>query len=292
MNASEIGKKLDNTKLIEAMEKLRADENRDTLRGFFEQVTGAILIAPAKLDKEPKPDENGRVRFDREENLKVNFSLLTNGDGEKVLPCFTDDATISASQFDKGFSRMILPYKKLVELVKSSNGVISGIAINPFTQNCFVSGEFIKNYEQLLKNENSRVKQHRFQKGDKVKLRTPKYQPVKMLEEAVAYLKTRPEVDRAFLQMFDDGKSDDKYLIVLEMAGDERTVLEELVPLIKPYSFGIDLIFMKSTSFVGWKVTTIAEPFYVREGYVPRKVEKPETGDTYAEDDVIAEDYE
>lgn len=290
LDVNKLGKSIKNTALLEAMKALRAEENHDNLRSFFKEVTNAVFIVPAKFDNEPVPDENGRVRF--EGNVKVNFVLLTNDKGDKVLPCFTDDETIAASQFGSEFRRVILPYERMSKVVLGSNGAIKGIAVNPFTENCLISDEFLRNYEENKENMNSNIQMRTFKGGDKVKLRTPKYKPVQMLEEASKFLRDYPQVSRAFLQMFDDGESDDKYLIVIETAAKERPIFEKMLPVIKPYAFGMDIVFMNTKSMIGWKVTTITEPFYVREGYVPVTAKKPVDDTEHTEEDIIAEDEE
>ena len=146
MDVKDIGKKIENVELVEAMHAVRENENKDTLKQLFESVVHAVFIVPAKFDQEPKPDENGKVTF--QDGVKINFSLLTNEQGDKVLPCFTDYESMASSQFNDGFQRIILPYKQLEDLVFNSNGNISGIAMNPFTENCFISGEFIRQYRE------------------------------------------------------------------------------------------------------------------------------------------------
>ena len=89
MNVKDIGKKIQNPELLEAMEAVKAKETDYRVARLFEMLAKAVLITPAKFDKEPQPDENGKVVIDS--NIKVNFSLLTNQSGEKVLPCFTDE---------------------------------------------------------------------------------------------------------------------------------------------------------------------------------------------------------
>ena len=131
MDVKDIGKKIENVELVEAMHAVRENENKDTLKQLFESVVHAVFIVPAKFDQEPKPDENGKVTF--QDGVKINFSLLTNEQGDKVLPCFTDYESMASSQFNDGFQRIILPYKQLEDLVFNSNGNISGIAMNPFT---------------------------------------------------------------------------------------------------------------------------------------------------------------
>ena len=130
MNVKDIGKKIQNPELLEAMKAVKAKETDYPVARLFEMLAKAVLITPAKFDKEPQPDENGKVVIDS--NIKVNFSLLTNQSGEKVLPCFTDEEILNASQFKDGFKKIILPYKQLAEMVYNSNGAIAGIVINPF----------------------------------------------------------------------------------------------------------------------------------------------------------------
>ena len=70
MDVKDIGKKIENVELVEAMHAVRENENKDTLKQLFESVVHAVFIVPAKFDQEPKPDENGKVTFqDGEDQL-------------------------------------------------------------------------------------------------------------------------------------------------------------------------------------------------------------------------------
>lgn len=107
MDVKDIGKKVTNPELLEAMRALKDKQEGDTMKTLFEAILKAVLIVPAKFDKEPQPDENGKIVLDK--NIKVNFALLTNQSGDKVLPCFTDEETLNASQFDDSFQKILLP---------------------------------------------------------------------------------------------------------------------------------------------------------------------------------------
>ena len=261
MDVKDIGKKIENENLVKAMKEVRANENSATLRTLFESVVHAVFVVPAKFDEEPKPDENGKVTF--QNGVKINFSLLTNEQGDKVLPCFTDYESMDTSQFAEGFQRIILPYKQLEDLVYNSNGQISGIAMNPFSDNCFISGEFIRQYRE---NSQTGLVQSKLKPGAKIKLRTPKYQPVQMLDVAKDYLVKSENINRAYIQMMEEEGQEDKYLVALEVIGDEKKTFAELIPLMKPYSFGIELAFVRTDNPLGRKVADLAEPFYVKEG--------------------------
>lgn len=263
MDVKDIGKKIENENLVKAMKEVRANENSATLRTLFESVVHAVFVVPAKFDEEPKLDENGKVTF--QNGVKINFSLLTNEQGDKVLPCFTDYESMDTSQFAEGFQRIILPYKQLEDLVYNSNGQISGIAMNPFSDNCFISGEFIRQYRE---NSQTGLVQSKLKPGAKIKLRTPKYQPVQMLDVAKEYLVKSENINRAYIQMMEEEGQEDKYLVALEVIGDEKKTFAELIPLMKPFSFGIELAFVRTDNPLGRKVADLAEPFYVKEGLV------------------------
>lgn len=266
MDAKDVGKKVENPVLLEAMRRLRENENSDTLRAFFGAVVHSVFVVPATFDKEPVVKADGSEVL--EQGVKINFALLTNGDGEKVLPCFTDEETFAASQFNEGFKRIIFAYKQVEDLVFNSNGNIGGIAMNPFTENCYVSGDFIKKYKE---HQETGLVENKIKPGAKIKLRQPKYQPINMLEEASKFLAEDGTVNRAYIQMMEEQGKEDKYLITLDMVegNDEKKVFAKLIPLLKPHSFGIEIAFVTSKSALGSQTMHMVEPFYTREGFVP-----------------------
>lgn len=264
MDAKDIGKKVENPVLLEAMKKLRENENGDTLRAFFGAVVNSVFVVPATFDKEPVVKDDGSQVIDP--NVKINFALLTNAEDEKVLPCFTDEESFAASQFNEGFKRIILAYKQLENLVVSSNGGIGGIAMNPFTENCYVSGEFIRKYKEQ---QDTGLVENKIKPGAKIKLRTPKYQPINMLEEASKFMAENGTVNRAYIQMMEEQGKEDKYLITVDMAEgqDEKDVFAKLIPIMKPHSFGIEIAFVTSRTALGFQCMHTVEPFYTREGF-------------------------
>lgn len=264
MDAKDIGKKVENPVLLEAMRRLRENENSDTLRAFFGAVVHAVFVVPATFDKEPVVAADGKQTL--EQGVKINFALLTNENGEKVLPCFTDEETFAASQFNEGFKRIIFAYKQVEDLVFNSKGGIKGIAMNPFTENCFVSGDFIRQYRE---HKETGLVENKIKPGTKVKLRQPKYQPINMLEAATKYLEEKGNVNRAYIQMMEESGKEDKYLITLDMVEgeDEKPVIAGLIPLLKPHSFGIEIAFVTAKGSLGSQTMHMTDPFYTREGY-------------------------
>ena len=52
MDVKDIGKKIENVELVEAMHAVRENENKDTLKQLFESVVHAVFIVPAKFERE------------------------------------------------------------------------------------------------------------------------------------------------------------------------------------------------------------------------------------------------
>lgn len=283
MDAKDIGKKVENPVLLEAMRRLRENENNETLRAFFGAVVHAVFVVPATFDKDPVIAADGKQTL--EQGVKINFALLTNGDGEKVLPCFTDEESFAASQFNEGFKRIIFAYKQVEELVLNSKGGIAGIAMNPFTENCFVSGDFIRQYRE---HKETGLVENKIKPGAKIKLRQPKYQPINMLEAATKYLEEKGNVNRAYIQMMEEEGKEDKYLITLDMVEgeNEKPVIAGLIPLLKPHSFGIEIAFVTTNSTLGSQTKIMTKPFYTREGFV----EPAADADGAAADDIATDE--
>ena len=76
----------------------------------------------------------------------------------------------------------------------------------------------------------------------------------------------KENVDRAYIQMMEEQGQEDKYLVALEVNGDEKPVFAGLIPLMKPHSFGIEVALVRADNMLGKKVTEVTEPFYVRAG--------------------------
>jgi hypothetical protein len=254
-------KKIDNSQLEAAIKAVRAEENPETRKAFFDAVTKAMYIVPVKLPSVPKLDENGKPVTN--EPVQVQISLLQNADKEEVIPCFTNDKEVDTTHASDLFRRILLPYNELVNIILGSQGRIVGMAINPFTETCFVSAKFMQEFKEF--NEKN-MEENKIKPGTKIKLRTPKYLPVDMLEAAKEYLKGCQNVRKAYIQMMEEPGKEDKYLIAIDMVGDTKYILKDLISVMKPMSFGIELAFVDVKNGLGKKVVQLASPFYDATG--------------------------
>ena len=250
--------KIKNDALLEAIEVLKAENNQQNLKNFIEKLLQARFILPATLDPKPVKDDQGRIMGDGKFRVK-NF-----------FPCFTNDEEFERAIKEVEVEKMALTYKEVAPLVLNSKGQIQGIVIDPYTVGMQVPDALIKTVDESRKSvleerKNTNIKKHTIPANTKIRLRSPKYMPVDMLEEAKKFFAERPNVKAAYIQMMEKENSDEEYLITIDFEGDEEDLFDSLLPKIKPLAFGIPIALTGTDNGLGKKVLENAEPFYKKE---------------------------
>ena len=228
----------------------------------------ARFILPATLDPKPVKDDQGRIMGDGK--FRVNFRVITDNTGKNFFPCFTNDEEFEHAIKEVEVEKMALTYKEVAPLVLNSNGQIQGIVIDPYTVGMQVPDALIKTVDEsrksvLEEHKNTNIKKHTIPANTKIRLRSPKYMPVDMLDEAKKFLAERPNVKAAYIQMMEKENSDEEYLITIDFEGDEEDLFDSLLPKIKPLAFGIPIALTGTDNGLGKKVTENTEPFYKKE---------------------------
>lgn len=256
----DIGEKITNEELRAAIADLKRENNQETRKAYLSCLFQAKFLVPASFDPKPERDEQGKpVSMDK---VKVSFKLLTNQKKDNFFPCFTDEEEFQAGINGSEAERVVLAYKELAKLVLDSNGVIAGFVINPNSDAMQMPAELIKKTESIGQ---SNISKKTIPANTKIRLRTPKYKPVDMMDAATEYFKQCPDVKAAYLQMIEKGDGDEEYLVTVDFKGDEKKLFEELLPKLKEYSFGIPVALTNTNNGLGAKVVENAEPFYEKE---------------------------
>lgn len=260
--------KIKNEALLEAIEVFKAENNQQNLKNFIEKLLQARFILPATLDPKPVKDDQGRIMGDGK--FRVNFRVITDNTGKNFFPCFTNDEEFEHAIKEVEVEKMALTYKEVAPLVLNSNGQIQGIVIDPYTVGMQVPDALIKTVDEsrksvLEEHKNTNIKKHTIPANTKIRLRSPKYMPVDMLDEAIKFLAERPNVKAAYIQMMEKENSDEEYLITIDFEGDEEDLFDSLLPKIKPLAFGIPIALTGTDNGLGKKVTENTEPFYKKE---------------------------
>lgn len=252
--------KMRNEKLLKAIADLKVDNTPETRIAYVNSLLEAKFLVPAVFEPKPERDENGKVI--NQEKIKVHFRVLTTENKEQVFPCFTNDAEFEKGFPEEGIERVLMEYKNLVPLIVGSKGAMSGFAIDPFGVNMPVTAALI---EQIEKNRLNAIQNQVKKESVTVKLRTPAYQPIDMMNAATEFFQSHSNVNAAYLQMMEKEDGSDEYLITVDLTGDDKQLFDDLLPLIKDYSFGIPITFTNTKNPLGLKVVENAEPFYQKE---------------------------
>lgn len=254
------GEKLKNDRLVKAISDLKKRNELETRNEYITSLLEAKFLVPATFDPKPKKDADGKII--QGEKVNVHFRILGTQKKEKVFPCFTDDEGFQKGFGEEDVEKVVLSYNELAQLILNSKGAISGFAINPYTDNMPVTASLIEKIEETKKNA---LKKQEMKPGSTVKLRTPAYQPIDMINVATEFFKKSPNVNAAYLQMMEKEDGEDEYLIAIDHTGDEQKLFADLMPIIKEYSFGIPISLTNSENYLGKKVMEKAEPFYKKE---------------------------
>lgn len=259
-----IGGNINNEDLKEAIKEIKEGSKEESSRKKFigSLICGKYLV-PATINPKPEVNEKGEIKSNGK--YKINFRIINNQDKESFFPCYTDD-----EEYDKGLEskntlnaeKVVLTYKELVQMVQRSEGKIAGFVINPFGNGMPVSAGLLDRLEQ--NKSNSAVSREMLKPNSKVKLRTPKYMPIDMLEKAKELLADEPEVNAAYLQMMEKEDGDEEYLIVIDTEGDAQKIFAKLAPELKEYSFGMKVAFTPAENPLGQKVIEHTEAFYLK----------------------------
>ncbi len=119
-----------NPVLVDAMATFKLDlTNREHEKAFLEAAIDAKYLLPAKIEQlQDQKTDDGQVP------TRVAFSVLTNPNGDKFMPAFTDEIELKKNR--KGMENeplqiAVVDFRALYNFVKS-NEEIKGVVINPF----------------------------------------------------------------------------------------------------------------------------------------------------------------
>ncbi|MBQ8921349.1 MAG: enhanced serine sensitivity protein SseB C-terminal domain-containing protein [Oscillospiraceae bacterium] len=119
-----------NPVLVDAMATFKLDlTNREHEKAFLEAALEAKYLLPAKIEQlKDQATPDGQVP------TRMAFSVLTNANGDKFMPAFTDEIELKKNR--KGLENeplqiAVVDFRALYSFIKQSEE-IKGIVINPF----------------------------------------------------------------------------------------------------------------------------------------------------------------
>ncbi len=133
-------KPITNPVLVDAMATFKVDlTNREHERAFLEAAIEAKYLIPALVERPVTPPAEGEQM-----QARVAFQMMTNQQGEKFMPAFTDEIELRKNRKPgESFQVAVMGFMELYRFLKN-NETIMGVVINPFGSNlCLVRQQVI-----------------------------------------------------------------------------------------------------------------------------------------------------
>lgn len=139
--------KIDNTKLLAALEALRVEQNEETDQAYTEALLEAEFIVPVNYKNPPKQNENGELEMPEGSEVAL-VTLMASEEGEEVFPIFTDLEAYNAQPEVEGLQK-VHPWAMMISdyfpmLLNGENPQIAGLALNPFSDGMPISRENVE----------------------------------------------------------------------------------------------------------------------------------------------------
>lgn len=144
----EFNKSVSNPMLMGAIELLKAEDTPEHRGMFMKEVTKASFISPAVI--EPGPQENAEGKPAISPGSKVQFPMISTGDGKRFFMAFTDEGEYArwvekAPERLPVFALTVEDYAAML-LRKDAQGNACpalGMVINPYGANIILPREML-----------------------------------------------------------------------------------------------------------------------------------------------------
>ncbi|MCD7855225.1 MAG: enhanced serine sensitivity protein SseB [Clostridiales bacterium] len=227
--------KIDNSILVKSMEVFKADPNPSTQNAFISQLFKARLFVPCT--KVGQDDDKKQV--------KLQFMLLKNKNGESLFGAFTDWDQIRKQQ-NPPKEAAALPFTELIKAAAAQKGTIKGIIINPFEHGLLLDEKTIGQMNDNIQKAVEKIKAGQVASpegasvplsqpaasqtadddplGDVLYIGEPLEEPYDLLSEYSKYFKSVKGVQSAYyLLIYRSEKGEPTPLVVVDFKGDKET---------------------------------------------------------------------
>jgi len=227
---------IENNDLLKLIRKLKINYSKELEEELYKKIQKKQLLLPAILKG----------------NNKVSIIKIVDNIGNEYLPIFTDLENYKLnSDNQKNNQTVIFSFFECKNII-DSDFELSGIVINPYSENLVLSNENLNFLEKKLGDIN---------KGDSVSIGLPKDFPYFFVEKCKFFFEKEPSINYAFLlQMVKNNQR--SLLLVIDTVYNEK-MFSKIGKLSEEFLGSnkiLDIVIM-NTDF-GRKVTEGYVPFY------------------------------
>lgn len=126
-------KVLDNSALIEAIEAMKKDFNKDTQNRLINTALHAEFFVPAILSRKQQIVADAANKIEFKEQPQATFLFITNSSGVTYIPVFTDKEQASRFRAEQQFELFAMKFADLAGFTENLEQV-QGFLINPDDQ--------------------------------------------------------------------------------------------------------------------------------------------------------------
>lgn len=201
-------------------------------RQMFKELVKGQYLCPAQFSNPngTTPDADGKMTVGA--GAKMKFAVLTDKDGRKWFPAFTDWQAFQRLYDKKEWDGQVVSYEDLTAL-SGENGIV----INPGGMETRLDGrrkEFLKVYVKRLKRireelESGRMKEKKpgFYIGELSE------QPEELVKALTECMKQHKEIKKAYLMLKLDHGDEISYLLAVDCKGDRDAIFASLVEAVR-----------------------------------------------------------
>lgn len=211
--AAAVAKEVGNPHITKLIEDFYENQNSDTFKTVLDALLTSVMLVPMA----PVPNDNSDKK-----NVQFRPGLVTNQDGEKFFPVFSEKTQIP-EDYGKNFSMVAIPFPSCCDLA-TKIPECGKIIVNPFTKQFIVNSNIANAIAQGNQKQNEK-------KGAMIEFSTPEPETAPLVESVVKWFEKTSEIKKAY---FSKMKNQDKisYVFIID-CDNHQELFPQLIEHIK-----------------------------------------------------------
>ncbi|MBQ7971902.1 MAG: enhanced serine sensitivity protein SseB [Lachnospiraceae bacterium] len=257
-------KLINSREVVEAIDKMRKNNNAQTQGAAIALITQAKYLAPVTLDPPmPKSEKTTNALVQLPPETKVRFHMIENDKQERFFLAFTSYEELAKWNSDDSVNAVIVTFDDIANMILKGydDDKMKGFVIDPFGSNMVLSKEFALAIKKQKDEFDAARSPHAIKEGERVYIGEPADYPTELVKALKEYLPELKDISKAYLQLMCQGERE-SFLIILDHKGDKKALYEAVAAAAKPFLGGKILDIIDTENPMGLKVTENAKPFY------------------------------
>lgn len=254
---------LNNENLVAAMNAIRENENSETQNKFLQIAIQSTYFAPVDIISEDGTLLEGTGKTKIPEGSKFNFKLITNQNGERYFPLFTDIDEFQKWNQGKQIKTIVVNFPQMSSLVSKKPDEVAGFVINPMGQNMIFPKALLEDiFKHALQKKNEADAAQ--QKKVSVMLGKPLNIPDSVMNSITKATSKYPEINKAFFLMMKQ-EEQEHYLFVLDIDAEPeeaKKIGDALCGKIRLFLTKFPVIAVPFKSPIGESAEKVDKPYY------------------------------